>query len=1181
MTAVHLHSVLHHLHALTVNGQAQLSDGQLLERFAADRDAAAFEALLRRHGPLVLSVGRRVLGAGPDLEDVFQATFLVLARKAGSIRKHGAVASWLYGVAWRLAQHQKAQRAHQDQQIAALKRHLAQTRAMPLDPTTRASWQELGTILDEELQRLPVKYREALVLCHLEGLGVAAAAAQLGWSPGTLKSRLLRGRELLRRQLTRRGVSLSVTGLAVVLAEQAAGAALPARLLRAAVQGGIAYAARPLPCAVVSVQAAALAEGVTGSLTVAKLPLALVVLLLGGLLCVAVSLLPGRAPGAATKHQTPPAPLAEVAQPPAPSGDVHGDPLPPGAVARLGTLRWRHGGAVDFIAMSADGKTVVSASADRVVHVWDFATGKELYRFAAGARLPLLPEGTTGTISKRPLFAAVALSQDGKVLAVGSADPAVQLWDLSNGQKRATIPLEAKTDVGALAFAPDGKHLALADARGLVRLWDLQAGKFVRTFEQADRRSLFVVRAKYGLLLFAPDGKTLVCAVTEAAKPAHLTQFQFWDAHTGKALYAIKVPARFGPTAAVFSRDGTLFAFGTTEGEVCVHQASGGKLLQQWQVSKQPGLLVAFGADNGRLYTKAAGERAIQEWEVASAKPLRRLVDADLEQLSGGRITALSGCLTLAADGKALAVGGDGNILHFIDLNTGKKLALPGGHIAGLLTVAYTPDGKWLLTRSGDRTLRKWDAATGKQFQQLSVPAGASQHAVTPDGRILAVLDDKFVLRLIDADNGKELSKVGALLKVGPPMFFFAPDGKTLVVRWPEQTGITLYNVPSGQERCRVAGGLVGAFAANGAGGPETATTFFFSPDSRRLAVFAAPRTAAIYDTASGQLIQQFLLPDKTLVRSGAFSPDGRLLAIEHGSNLVSLVELATSKERLSLGKPPAKAPPGVGLGGGGGSVAGPIFGPAGITTLAFSPDGRVLTHSGRELALTVWDVATGTALARFDGHQGPITTVAFAPDGRSVATGSIDCTALVWDVRGLGAKAGPAPGVLDAAGVQARWEALAAEEAAAAHDAINALVAAPKQSVPWLKSQLKPDVAVAAAEILKWIEQLDSAEFQVRAHAKTELLRAGDQVLPYAAKELARKITLEVRQSLLAVEAKLAPGGMTGERLRMVRAIEVLERIGNADARQVLQMLAAGAPGGLATTHAQAALRRLQGSGI
>src|SRR5437763_8692 len=116
MAAVHLRGVLYHLHSLAgVNPADEDSDGQLLERFAASRDAAAFEAILRRHGPLVLSVCRRLLGAGPDVEDVFQATFLVLARKAGSIRKQAAVASWLYGVAFRLARHLKARQASRPQ----------------------------------------------------------------------------------------------------------------------------------------------------------------------------------------------------------------------------------------------------------------------------------------------------------------------------------------------------------------------------------------------------------------------------------------------------------------------------------------------------------------------------------------------------------------------------------------------------------------------------------------------------------------------------------------------------------------------------------------------------------------------------------------------------------------------------------------------------------------------------------------------------------------------------------------------------------------------------------------------------------------------------------------------------------------------------------------------------------
>jgi RNA polymerase sigma factor (sigma-70 family) len=1180
MAAVRLHRMLHHVRTLVVTGPLDdLSDGQLLERFAADGNASAFETLVRRHGRLVLGVCRRVLGAGPDLDDVFQATFLVLARKAASIRKQAAVASWLYGVAFRLARHLQAQRVRREKrhQPVELLEQIPEARTVQVDPITRASVRELAVLLDEELQRLPGKYREALVLCHLEGLSVAEAAAQLGAALGTFKSRLLRGRDLLRSRLTRRGVTLSAASLAVVLAEQTACAALPTHLLRTAVAGGLAYAARPLPSAAVSAQAAALAEGAAGTVALAKLPLAVVALLLTGLLCLAASWLPGQAPGAAPKSPTLETPVVGAPQP-VPE-DVLGDPLPPGAITRLGTLRWRHGVPVHFVAVGPDGKTVVSASLDGVVHIWDSASGKELHRLAVSAKRLKAELGTAGLLamSRRPLFSVVAVSPDGKLLATGFDERAAHLWQIADGKKLATIPFGNETEAGALAFAPDGKHLALADARGLIQLWDLQAGKFVRTFENnADRRSLFVLGTKRGMLLYGGGGKLLACAVIDGQGAPLAVKFQFWDANTGKQLHAIETPNTARPYSPVFSPDGKLFAFGTSEGEVSLHQALDGKLLHKWTLAgKRESPLVAFAADSARLYTKTVGDRAVREWDVQTGKPLRWLADTDHDKTVNVPVTQVMGCLTLTADGKTLAVGGDGNGLRFLDLATGKTLTMPNGHDAPVTSLSYMLDGKSLLTHAGDSTVRKWEASTGKQLKQFAVPAKTLRHAVTPDGRVLAVLDDKHVLTLIDTDSGKELARIGEPAS-NPPTFFFAPDGRTLLVRRLDETSIALYDVPSGKERCRVGHSIVNAVEAARGQMIDTSSTMFFSPDSRRLGVFAAPKAAAIFDTATGLLIQKFPLADKVGIRSGAFSPDGRTLALESHLGVISIVELAVGKERLSLDKLPVKVPKAANIGGGGGgTMGGPLFGPAGTTTLAFSPDSRLLAHGGRQPMLTVWDTATGKALTKCEGHQAYLSSVAFAPDGRSVATGSGDCTVLVWDVQGLSAKAGPVPGVLDADAIKVRWDALAADDAVAALDAINALVVAPKQSVPFLKTQLRPEAVVAGATIVQLIEQLDSGEFKVRSKAKTELLSAGDQALPYVEKELARKIPLEVRRILVDMQAKLAMGSMTGERLRLFRAIEVLERIGNAEARQVLQMLAAGAPGQLGTTQAQAAIKR------
>jgi RNA polymerase sigma factor (sigma-70 family) len=194
-------------------GANRLTDGELLGRFVAGRDEAAFEELLRRHGPMVLGVCRRILYDVNDAEDAFQATFLALLRQAGSINKRESVGSWLYGVAYRIAVKAKSRARRR-------RTHERRGVAMPAeDPLYEAIWRDLRPVLDEEVNGLPAKYRRPVVLCYLEGKPYAEAARELRCSKGTVCLRLARARELLRQRLARRDVVLSA-GLFLALMEQ-------------------------------------------------------------------------------------------------------------------------------------------------------------------------------------------------------------------------------------------------------------------------------------------------------------------------------------------------------------------------------------------------------------------------------------------------------------------------------------------------------------------------------------------------------------------------------------------------------------------------------------------------------------------------------------------------------------------------------------------------------------------------------------------------------------------------------------------------------------------------------------------------------------------------------------------------------------------------------------------------
>jgi RNA polymerase sigma factor (sigma-70 family) len=385
---------------------ADVPDPQLLERFLTQRSEAAFAALVRRHGPMVLSVCRRVLHHTQDAEDAFQATFLVLARKAGSIRKRESVGSWLHGVAYRVSRMSKnketRRRAHQ--------RGMPQQQ--PADARDDIHWHELRLVLDEELRKLPEKYRAPLVLCYLEGRTRDEAAKQLGVSKAVFRRRLEYGRDQLGRQLARRGLTLSAALSAPLLADAAMQAALPPLLLATTVRAGLASALGNAVCGILSNQVIALAESGVGSLLAKKASIALVLLL--SLTLGIGSLLAHRTSYSRTFAEAPPAssPLSPLARSASKDQaveikgrvlDPDGKPL---AGARLFLLS---------DAKKAKGDVVVRATTDK--------------------------DGRFSFTAEPPVFNA-----EGKVTLAATAKGFGPAWIDVMAEKRDTIPLQLVKD---------------------------------------------------------------------------------------------------------------------------------------------------------------------------------------------------------------------------------------------------------------------------------------------------------------------------------------------------------------------------------------------------------------------------------------------------------------------------------------------------------------------------------------------------------------------------------------------------------------------------------------------------------------------------------------------------------------------------------------------------------------
>lgn len=448
------------------------ADGDLLERFASRRDEAAFEALVQRHGPMVLGVCRRVLGQGHDAEDAFQATFLVLVRKASSIARPELLGNWLYGVAYRTATKARSMGL----------RHRSREAAMGdmshCEAPAESLWDELDRdlqpLLLQELHRLPAKYRAPLVLCYLEERTKQDAARQLRVPVGTVSSRLARGREMLRKRLARRGVALTVGALAAVLSPSAASASLPVPLVVSTAEAATFFAAGQAAAAgAISADVVALTQGVLKSMFLIKLKVATAVVLAAGVVASGAGFATHRAlaekgsdkSATATKDRS----------------DKNRDQSPrtkPRTIA--GTLHAvaAEKGAVTVTTTKLDAEMERTFELGKDVKVW--LDGRE-------ARLADLKSGFP---------VAVQLSEDGStVLAIGAHGPTIRgtlkQVDAAAGSLVATVEGPGGTEDKTFELSKDAK--VSVHGRKNAALSDLKAGAGASLTLSADNRRVVAV----------------------------------------------------------------------------------------------------------------------------------------------------------------------------------------------------------------------------------------------------------------------------------------------------------------------------------------------------------------------------------------------------------------------------------------------------------------------------------------------------------------------------------------------------------------------------------------------------------------------------------------------------------------------------------------------------------------
>jgi RNA polymerase sigma factor (sigma-70 family) len=1060
-------------------------DADLLARFRAARDEAAFELLVYRHGPLVWAACRRLLPSHHDAEDAFQATFLALARRAGAIRRAESVPTWLHRVAVRAAR-----------RLNRTRRSAAPLVTDPFDPTAgpadRAIATDVARHLDAAVDRLPDRLRRVFVACELQGEALAGVAARLRCPVGTAASRLARARKRVRDLLSARGLAAgSLTGLA---AAQSVPPVVRAAVVRGVISGtGVRPGVAALAAHSSRRAGGGRLVGLAGSLAV-------------GLAAVAIAV------GMPDEPRSGPKPPAKDPVPgPVVRTDAEGFPLPDGVIARLGSVRFRHGGTnISPAAFSPYGRRF-AAGDSHGVHIWDVATGRRVQHFAPPERCS--PQ-------------AVRFLTDEKSLAVGwgNWDTFAQLvvYELASAKVTGRSPFRGTGQIFVRDVTPDGSRVLVDDRGTRVFLWDRKEG-----------REEWGIDRPGNALAFTPDGKRFALIHTLGA--------ELRDASIGKIVAKFPDPTRpfWNAHSATLAPDGRLAVGAFDDTSVRVYESGRADPVHTFPGEPHPVQLL-FSPDGRYLIDCHEGTSRVWDLNAAAGREL-------VARLPGGSKGAFS------PDGKVLALDALGGIGLW---RVGEWTRLPqsADPVSGVRSARFSADGK----RVYGHTAGGWVAwpAGGGPGERLSDdsptdPRGLAD--VSADGRVAAdvllrpAADGKpaeYTLRVTDLSTGK-----ARRIPLDPDPWWpvaVSDDGRFVwrsgskeFVAWDAGTGEVVFR------RKREVGDRFLEVAQ-------------LAPDGRSLArsvvqgwVAGAGRRPAsqveglffVTDHATGR--EWKMDPAPQGISQARFSKDGTRLTVQ-ASFAGPLVNGAVSVWDTRSGRRLCAVP----------SLSGHF---------ALSADGRSLLVGSNDGTLRYVEVATGGERAVFR-HDGVILSVAFDRSGLRAVASSPEAPVYVWDLTHGDASR------WDPAKADAAWADLASSDAKVAFVAIRKLRADPAVAVPFLGERVKPPTVPADDTVAAWLKALDAPAFADRERAQKELVAVAELIRPKL--EAARKTASEeagrrLDQVLKPLESP------TPDQLRQIRGCEVIEGIGTAEAVRLLRTWAAGPAGARLTVEANESLAR------
>ncbi len=851
--------------------------------------------------------------------------------------------------------------------------------------------------------------------------------------------------------------------------------------------------------------------------------------------------------------------------------DAFGDPLPEGANYRLGTTRLRVSPLSNFEHLSFDskGKHILAYDAtDGKIRMWELAGGREVRSFDAGYR------------------SAFTISPDGTALAVASSDK-IRVYELATGKERLAIQhVRQIDDANAIAYSPDGKNiLALCGCKKNDRVirWESATGKKLGEWHLAENRPI----------AFSPDTR-LVASVAKKENAIRL-----WDTASGKKVREWKTAAKMDDELRClsFSPDGRHLAAAGSDAKIRIYETASGNEIRSWKVwtdegdadkSNLPAVYDLAFAPDGKTLASVDRHQVCRLWDAKTGRELRHFDN-------------VSGRVAFTADGKILAARGADSRLRLWETATGRDLC-PFTDPGRITSVMFAPNARVLVENSDRGRARLLDERDGRPCKPILELPGEVR-AISPDGSRLLLLrrdGDRFEpLCLLDAATGKERLRF-ANTNEGDFVAGWTPDGRTLITdggKWPvkpvrvwdtatgksgkkrwqagvrcspdgrtiaemeKTTTIRLFAVDAGEEQSRLMG--CGERLSYLPRRQSYGSYFFrphFSPDGKTLLTgLEGGESFALWDTARAKPIFRLRCADYYL-GNAVFSANGRLLALLDSCGDPCLLATATGRPLHRLTRK-------------GGNLSWIMS----SVNRAFSPDGRLFAAAYDEHTLVLWETATGNPIRTFSGHgRGKLDQMVFSADSRRLATVGNDGTALVWDATGISPDGRLPARQLTAEETEAAWRALADKDASKAHRALWTLTADPERALPMLRQRLHATAKPDPRRLAQLLADLDDDSFAVREAATTELRKMGEATRSALRQTMQSKPSLEVRRRVEGLLHAIDEALLSADAMRELRAVAVLEHIGNEEAQRLLGTLAAGVADTRLTREAEEARARL-----